>query len=258
MRAKSKDGPSKWAGKPNWLLPMRLWRNIQLRNIETLGLNIEGAKTDQRLLLPAEIRDRTPGHVRHYPLPTTYEELRIVADLPIQNAGCRDGPTEGYYVARCRWKLAHKNTPMMRLYDERAKIALKEVKQIQGCKVDAKKELAEIKQTAHIVRSTLLNTSADFDMAFGYIARAFNANEPLPSGERVDVRTLISAYKSFYNHIDKLGGPITSEMETEAEEVVFERAVEAARERIARTVRDSLAQKAPMTMIAEVVDGQAS
>ena len=258
MRAKSKDGPSKWAGKPNWLLPMRLWRNIQLRNIETLGLDVEGAKTDQRLLLPAEIRDRTPGHLRHYPLPTEYGELKIIADLPIQNAAPGDGPPEGYYVARCRWKLAHKDTPRMKLYDQRVQLASREVKQIQGCKIDARKELAEIKQTAHIVRSTLLNTSADFDMAFGYIARAFNANEPLPSGERVDVRTLISAYKSFYNHIDKLGGPITSEMETEAEEVVFERAVEAARERIARTVRDSLAQKAPLTLLAEVTDGQAS
>src|SRR3990167_2679856 len=146
MPRQSKGAPPKWEGKPNWFLPMRLWRSIRLRSIETLGLDVEGAKTDSRLLLPEVLRDRTPGHLRHWPLPTERDELKLIADLPIPNASWQDGPPENYYVARCRWKLERFDTTRAKLYAQRTNLALSEVKKIQNCTVDARKELAEVKR----------------------------------------------------------------------------------------------------------------
>lgn len=230
--------------KPNWLLPYEKWSRIAVRTIESLGIDVEGARTDPSRLIPAEVC-RKP-HARHWPLPESRAELQLIADLPIQSVPDMQGTPAERYVTRARWHLKrHKSIRAGRAdkYVQEDRIAAGAIKSIQKAKNVAETEVHKVREVARQVRTTLLDTSIEFDRAFGAIAEAFNDNRPLPSGEVVTIRDIIAAYKGFYAHMDKLGGPITEEMAEEAQEVVFMKAVEASRNRIARTLRAAIPAK---------------
>ena len=221
---------------PNWLKPIHTWHEITDRTLESLGIDVDGAKIDPARLLPAKVR--LYGSIR-YPLPREKAEIQEILALGIAES---KETREGNYVARCRraienWGLT--KTVRAVKYD-RSKLVLKEVRAIAKARKQADEELAKVQQAVAVVRTTMLETSQEFDTGFGMIARAFNRNEVLPNGETVTVKALISAYKNFYDHMHKLGGPITDDMAEEAEEAVFAKAMEASRERIQRTLRTAI------------------
>ena len=222
--------------RPIWLRPISAWTKVSVRSIASLGLNVQGAGVNPTLLLPAEVRKyRYSG--RNYPLPDSPEELAILDALPIMNVASKEaGTQEQRYLSRVRRRLAQNGKITKPPRSRRVMILDREVREISKCRDLAAAEVEKVRDVVRKARSTLLETAHEFDEAFGMIARAFNTNQPLPNGENITVRELIAAYKSFYTHMDRLGGPITDDMQEEAEEVVFQRAIEAARDRVARTV----------------------
>lgn len=221
---------------PNWLKPIHTWHEITDRTLESLGIDVDGAKIDPARLLPSEIR---PTGAKEYPLPRDKSDILAICGL---GWPYNVDTAYGNYVRRCRYRLANWDvTKKVRVvkYD-RSALVLKEVRAIAKARKQADEELAKVQQAVAVVRTTMLETSQEFDTGFGMIARAFNRNEILPNGETVTVKALISAYKNFYDHMHKLGGPITDDMAEEAEEAVFAKAMEASRERIQRTLRTAI------------------
>lgn len=220
------------------------WHVVADRSLSGLGLDVEGAVTDSTRLLPDKIR-RNNG-ARKYPLPIEKADVEAVARLTAP-----EHSPEAEYIRRARYNIARKPAvrKIRQIKFDRSALVLKEVAAIVKAGEMAKEELAKVQAAVAVVRTTLLETSQEFDLGFGMIARAFNRNEILPNGEVVSTKMLISAYKNFYDHMAKLGGPITDEMAEEAEEAVFAKAVEASRERIQRTLRtaiDTTASEVPL------------
>lgn len=215
--------------------PKRAWWDVADRTLAGLGLDVEGAVSDSTRLLPAKVR-KFAGE-RKWPVPREKDDLEAVARLYAP----KHSP-EWTYIRRCRyalerWGLTKK---VRKVKYDRSRLVLKEVEAIVKAGEQAKEELAKVQAAVAVVRTTLLETSQEFDLGFGMIARAFNRKEILPNGEVVTTKMLISAYKNFYDHMHKLGGPITDEMAEEAEEAVFAKAMEASRERIQRTLRTAI------------------